>query len=66
MTEQSTQTSLPIQCNSTHKLLARLDENFLYLWCKQCKAYHPLPWDMLQRSLEEMKHDQSTTVIMSA
>jgi len=34
----------PIYCETTHKLLARRDENGIWLWCKLCKSEHYIPW----------------------
>lgn len=31
---------MPITCETSGKLLARLDAQTLYLWCKVCKDYH--------------------------
>jgi hypothetical protein len=66
MTEEVTQASLPIHCERTQKLLARMNEHDILLWCKQCKTYHPLSWAVIEQSLEDMKHDHSAIIVMSA
>jgi hypothetical protein len=39
-----TSTSEHIYCDISHKLLARKDNNGLWLWCKECKCEHYYPF----------------------
>lgn len=33
-----------VKCEVTGKLLARRDTRGVYLWCKECKTEHFIPW----------------------
>ena len=45
-----------IRCETTGKLLARRDEKGIYLWCKQCKIEHFVPW--IAKDSEAQKSDK--------
>jgi len=32
----------PIQCNTSRKVLASIDSEALYLWCKRCNTQHAI------------------------
>lgn len=38
--------ALPIQCEITKKLLARIDIHGVHLWCKICHKEHCIPWSV--------------------
>jgi hypothetical protein len=45
--------SVKIHCETTGKLLARRDENGVYLWCKECKVEHFISWVPKDNKSEE-------------
>jgi hypothetical protein len=32
-----------IECKTSHKHLASIDHNSIYLWCKRCNTTHKIP-----------------------
>jgi hypothetical protein len=48
-------TAMPIQCNTTHRLLARVDEQTMFLWCRTCRTEHPISKEALLRAFEDVR-----------
>jgi len=46
---------MPIQCNTTHRLLARVDEQTMFLWCRTCRTEHPITKEALLRAFEDVR-----------
>ena len=40
----------PIICGQTRRLIARQDEQGLYLWCRGCQHEHFIPWEKTHTS----------------
>ena len=42
--QQMTQASERIECDVTHKTLAKRDERGIWFWCRACHREHLIPW----------------------
>ena len=41
-----------IKCENTHRLLATIGDEVLYLWCKTCRVSHPIAKSRLLEAFE--------------
>lgn len=51
-TKQRTQ---PMLCKDALKLLARISEQGLHVFCKQCRCEHIVSWDQLHQWEQEVR-----------
>lgn len=57
----------PVYCNKhSEKLLAKLDDEGLRVWCKECKTYHIVSWALLQQTLQRIEQDHMHTPIKAS
>jgi hypothetical protein len=42
----------PINCKTSRKVLASIDSDGLYLWCKRCNTHHTITWQELLKMRE--------------
>lgn len=61
-----TTSSQPVLCRDTQKFLAKVDGSGINLWCKECKRYHTVSWELLQQSLQDIEEHRPLSVIRTA
>lgn len=51
--EISTIKRLPLLCETAaHKLLARINHEGIWLWCKACHCEHFVAWETIKQALD--------------